>query len=176
MRKQISKGSVNDNFAKSISDLYEMILANFRKNANSYIIEHSGWDQHVQVIENELVTQLKTFITAMREKEMDKLQKITEEDIKDQLENIINGPVYNLEDDFWDHIRVPYINKLSAVKDSCERILFDGFDCDDFECEDFIGGIEDNVYKFTTEYIKRLFKDINQNLIRRFGKIFKKDE
>lgn len=35
--------------------------------------------------------------------------------------------------------------------------------------------MEIKVYKFTTDYIKKLFKDINTNLMRRFNKDFKKD-
>lgn len=36
--------------------------------------------------------------------------------------------------------------------------------------------MEDSIYSFATEYIKRLFKDINTNLLRKFNALFKKDE
>ena len=36
--------------------------------------------------------------------------------------------------------------------------------------------LEDSVHGFTVEYIKRMFRDINTNLLRKFNQMFKKDE
>jgi hypothetical protein len=55
-------------------------------------------------------------------------------------------------------------------------IIIESFDCDFGEIIDFTQQLEDNVYKFATEYIKRLFKNINTNLLRKFNGLFKKDE
>jgi hypothetical protein len=35
--------------------------------------------------------------------------------------------------------------------------------------------LDHNLHSHTTEYIRRLFRDINTNLLRRFNKDFKKD-
>jgi len=29
--------------------------------------------------------------------------------MKDSLENIINGPIYEMNDDFWERIKEPYV-------------------------------------------------------------------
>lgn len=36
--------------------------------------------------------------------------------------------------------------------------------------------LDQNLYQHTTDYIGRLFRDINTNLLRRFNKDFKKDD
>lgn len=36
--------------------------------------------------------------------------------------------------------------------------------------------METSLHNFTVEYIRRLFRDINTNLLRKFNKYFKKDE
>lgn len=41
---------------------------------------------------------------------------------------------------------------------------------------EFTETLENAVYQFATEYIKRLFRDINTNLLRKFNTLFKKDE
>ena len=36
--------------------------------------------------------------------------------------------------------------------------------------------LQGNLCQFTSDYIHRLFRDINTNLLRKFSKLFKKDE
>jgi hypothetical protein len=115
-------------------------------------------------------------ITNARDKEIDKLQVLTQQAAKDNLEQIINGPVYELNPDFWEEIRVPYIKELQELALNCERILEDGFKCSEDEVSDFKATLETAIHNFTTEYVKRLFRDINTNLLRKFNKLFKKDE
>jgi len=124
---------------------------------------------------NELKAQLKHNIMELREKELHKLATITEKAVCDQLENIINDPIYNLDDDFWNKIKNPYIDNLSEQREACEDILQKAFECEYDEMEDFIATMETKVYSFTTDYIKKTFKDINTNLMRRFNKEFKKE-
>lgn len=63
--------------------------------------------------------------------------------------------------------------------------LLDGFKCEFEEIEDFLGVFQSNIYTFTTDYIKKLFRytfknhlyrDINTNLLRKFNLEFKKDK
>lgn len=56
------------------------------------------------------------------------------------------------------------------------QIYIEAFRCNNEEISDFIQTLEANIYEFTTDYIKKLFRDINTNLVRRFNKLFKKDE
>ena len=52
--------------------------------------------------EAELSQQLRSLINNAREKEIDKLQMLTQQAAKDNLEQIINKPIYELQPDFWD--------------------------------------------------------------------------
>ena len=36
--------------------------------------------------------------------------------------------------------------------------------------------LEQTLHQFTVDYVRRLFRDINTNLLRKFNKLFKKDE
>lgn len=51
-----------------------------------------------------------------------------------------------------------------------------GFQCNDAEVNEFTSTLETNLHQFTVEYVRRLFRDINTNLLRKFNKLFKKDE
>lgn len=52
----------------------------------------------------------------------------------------------------------------------------EGFNCSMDDVEDFMDQLEKSIYSFSTDYIKKVFRDINTNLIRRFNQLFKKDE
>lgn len=65
-----------------------------------------------------------------REKEIDKLQLLTQQAAKDNIEQIINEPVYELNLDFWEEIRVKYLQELRDISTNCEYILSSGFKCD----------------------------------------------
>ena len=51
-----------------------------------------------------------------------------------------------------------------------------GFKTTGGEENEFIELFMDDIKKFTQDYIKRLFRDVNTNLIRRFKKEFEQDE
>lgn len=101
---------------------------------------------------------------------------LTQQAAKDRLEQIINKPVYDLDADFWEKMRGPYMLELSDLASNCQQVLMQGFHCNELELNDFIRDLEQTLHQFTAEYIRRLFRDINTNLIRRFCKDFKKDE
>ena len=96
--------------------------------------------------------------------------------MKDNLENIINGPIYELNTDFWEEIRAPYFQEMSDLALNCKKVLNSGFKCSDTEIGDFMKVLQGNLCQFTSDYIHRLFRDINTNLLRKFSKLFKKDE
>ena len=101
---------------------------------------------------------------------------LTQQAVKDNLENIINGPIYELNTDFWEEIRAPYFQEMRDLALNCEKVLNSGFNCSDTEIGDFMKVLQGNLCQFTSDYIHRLFRDINTNLLRKFSKLFKKDE
>jgi hypothetical protein len=92
------------------------------------------------------------------------------------VEEIVNGPIYELDSNFWEEIKKPYVDELLQIKLSCEAVLDSSFKADKFEITDFLQTLESAIYDFTVEYLRKLFFDINPNLIRKFNKMFKKDE
>ena len=52
----------------------------------------------------------------------------------------------------------------------------DGFKLGEDDIEEFVDSLEGNVYNFTIDYIKKVFRDINTNLLRKFCFLFKKEE
>lgn len=68
------------------------------------------------VHDRELEQQLKTLIVNAREKEIDKLQTLTQKAYKDRVEEIVNKPIYELDEDFWQQIKTPYIEELLSIK------------------------------------------------------------
>jgi len=44
------------------------------------------------------------------------------------------------------------------------------------EIDEFVRVLETTLHQFTADYIKRLFRDINTNLLRKFNNDFKKDQ
>jgi hypothetical protein len=101
---------------------------------------------------------------------------LTQKAAKDNLELILNKPIYTLDDDFWEQMRGPYINELQDLAYNCKQILTQGFNLDNQQIGDFVKTLEQEIHKFTTEYIYRQFRDINTNLLRKFNLRFKKDE
>jgi hypothetical protein len=55
-------------------------------------------------------------------------------------------------------------------------VLRQGFHCEDIEILDFMKTLDQILHQFNTDYVRRLFRDINTNLLRKFNKCFKKDE
>jgi len=68
------------------------------------------------------------------------------------------------------------LKELTDLAFNCEQVLKNGFKCDEFEINDFMKTLDHTLHLFTTEYVRRLFRDINTNLLRKFNKYFKKDE
>lgn len=140
------------------------------------IIENSGWGDQVAQHQNELKAQLTTILNNQREKEIEKLYTLTTKATFDTVEEIINDPVYNLNDNFWDDIKEPYCKEISLVLENCKEILKQGFNSSPEEDKDFLERFQAEVRDFSSEYIKKLFKDININLLRKFNKHFKSDD
>jgi hypothetical protein len=52
----------------------------------------------------------------------------------------------------------------------------DGFHCSADEEQAIVAHLDAQVYTNSVDYVKRLFRDINVNLLRKFTRLFKKDE
>jgi len=119
---------------------------------------------------------LRALINNAREKEIDKFLSLNQAAAKDRIESIINGPIYELNPEFWEEIRKPYMEEFKELSVSCEAVLQMGFHCSDLEVVEFLKSLESTLHQFTVDYIRKLFRDINTNLLRKFNKLFKKDE
>ena len=81
-----------------------------------------------------------------------------------------------MDPDFWEKMRLPFTKELAELAQNSEDVLRKGFKCNEFEIGEFMKTLEKTLNTFTTEYILRLFRDINTNLLRKFNLLFKKDE
>jgi hypothetical protein len=54
-----------------------------------------------------------------RDIEINKLQILTQQAAKDNLEEIINKPIYDINEDFWKQINEPFIHELNTLSGNC---------------------------------------------------------
>jgi hypothetical protein len=92
------------------------------------------------------------------------------------MEELINGPISELKDDFWVQINEPLKSELTLIIQNCRGILLSGFQAKEEEVSDFVDDFLKQIRRFTTDFIRKLFKDINSNLARRFKDEFQNDE
>jgi len=175
LRHKHSKDQVNENFHSQAELAFSTSLNTFKKQAAALVVEGSGWGEHVSAHEKDLAFQLRALINNAREKELDKLQSLTLQQAKDRIEQIVNAPIYELNPGFWEEIKTPYMTELKDLASSCDQILKQGFQCNEPEVNQFMQSLEATLHQFTVEYVRRLFRDINTNLLRKFSKGFKKD-
>jgi len=103
------------------------------------------------------------------------MQTLTTKATYETIEEIVNPPIFELKNQFWEEIRNPYVQEMSMVLQNCQQILQTGFNSDPMEEVEFMEVFENDVRKYTADYIKKLFRDINVNLLRRFNKEFKEE-
>lgn len=82
------------------------------------IVDGTSWGQQVIADEAELASQIQSLVNNAREKEIDKLQMLTQLAAKDSLEQIINKPIYDLDSDFWEQMRVPFVREMTEISTS----------------------------------------------------------
>ena len=156
--------------------MFEDKISQFKKKCAELIIENSGWGDQVSQHQSELETILLNLVKNARDKEIQKLSTLTQKATFDTIEEIVSYPIYSLKDNFWDEIRNPYTEEVKSVLLNCQKILQQGFKASEYEEQEFMEELEREIRKFTGEFIKKLFKDINTNLLRRFNNEFKNDE
>ena len=71
---------------------------------------------------------LQKIIGVARDKEITKLNDLTKKAFYETAEEIINDPIYELNDNFWVKISDPIQEELCLVIDNCIQILQKGFD------------------------------------------------
>ena len=71
---------------------------------------------------------------------------------------------------------MPYVRELTEMATNSAMLLKTGFGCSESEIVEFMTTLDQSLFQHTNDYIQRLFRDINTNLLRRFNKDFKKDE
>ena len=57
----------------------------------------------------------------------------------------------------------------------CEKLLIKSFDAQEDEIMDFFDDLEHKIFTYTSNILKKIFRDINKNLLRKFNKLFKHD-
>lgn len=176
IRKLTKKGQINEDFVEHSQDLFTQTINMFTKQSAKLIIDGSGWGNNVQSHQNEIQSQLKVVVQRYQEKEIEKLQDITSKATHEAVEEILSGPIYELKDDFWDVIKVNYTQEISSVLLSCDEILKKGFISNAEEKENFMERLETDIKVYAQEQIKKQFRDINTNLLRKFNNQFKNNE
>eukprot|EP00347_Sterkiella_histriomuscorum_P023862 403333128 len=176
LRKLSVREQVNENFYETSQKLFHDCTNLFKMQSADLVVDGSGWGELAMINQNDIDQQLRALIQNARDKEIDKLQVLTMTAAKNNIEEIINAPIYELDTDFWEQIRKPFLSELRDLASNCEMILDSGFKCDADEINDFLKTLEQSIHTQTVEIVKRLFRDINTNLLRKFNKMFKKDE
>jgi len=67
----------------------------------------------------ELQAQLKSIINNVRQRELEKMQTLTTKATYDTIEEIVNPPIFDLKNTFWEEIRTPYVQEISIVLQNC---------------------------------------------------------
>lgn len=156
--------------------LFMETMEDFQVQSQSFVLDGTEWDT---IIDNEYKTLSQAFrqtITDMREKEVEKLFKLTKDNIVDQISGVINDPIFNLEDNMWDCVTKGYVKYLKRNQENYKIILDEGFKCDEEEYDTQIEKLELAVYENSVVEIRRLSRDLNSHLNRKFGELFKKDK
>jgi hypothetical protein len=167
---------VNDKFSAQALDILDKQVKTFKEVTESIILPNSGWEDRLSQQYDDLLHNLRQIRDLARDQEIDKLKTLTSKATCETIEEIINDPIYSLNDDFWKEINRPLTKELVLVAENCRQILKDGLRAEEGEVAEFIQDFQDEVKKFTNDYIKKLFKDINTNLLRKFNAQFKHDE
>ena len=143
------KDAVNDMFVSQTSKLCHEMLLKFKKQAGAMVIPESGWNDLVNQHKQELDGQLHSIIKNQREREMDKMHRITTKATYETIEEIVSPPIYELRMEFWNEIRDPYINEILEVLANCKSILRNGFEVDQLEEADFTDKFEGEIKEYT---------------------------
>lgn len=65
---------------------------------------------------------------------------------------------------------------MTAVKSNCTDILTKGFELDQESIDEFVVKLLDDLYDYTGDFMRKLCRDLNTNLLRKFKNIFTKDD
>ena len=88
----------------------------------------------------------------------------------------MNQPIYDVKENFWDQINKEFAKEVNAVMTNCLMILSQGFHANFEEISEFKTQFTNEIRDFTKQYISKMFRDINTNVLRRFKTEFEKDE
>ena len=81
-----------------------------------------------------------------------------------------------MKENFWDQINKEFAKEVNAVMTNCLMILSQGFHANCEEISEFKTQFTNEIRDFTKQYISKMFRDINTNVLRRFKTEFEKDE
>jgi hypothetical protein len=64
------------------------------------------------------------------------------------------------------------VEELTKVMKEIEKTLKSSFDSEEEEMMDYFDELQDKIFHFTQDFLKKSFRDINTNLMRRFNIMF----
>lgn len=176
MKSAFKKDVANDDFHAVTEQYKEKAAAGFAAESRKLCLAGQDWEEHETKYAKALAHQMQEAIDVARDLEIQKLSQLTVQATKETMEELINGPIYTLKDDFWAEVNEPVKAELSLVIQNCRGILQSGFQARADEVADFVDDFLKQMRRFTTDYVRKLFKDINTNLSRRHKEEFQTDE
>ena len=71
---------------------------------------------------------------------------LTQQAAKDNLEQILNKPIYDLNNDFWELMRVPYVRELTEMATNSAQLLQNGFASQEKEIAEFMSTLDQSLF------------------------------
>lgn len=176
MKGALKKDIASDNFFDLTEGFKKKAISDFAAEISKVRVEGQGWEDSEKKYLKDFEVQICQAIDVARDQEIDKLQKLTFDATKETMEELINDPIYKLNDDFWAEINQPVQQELIAIIQQLREVLEVGFKAKPAEVQDFIDEFLGKMRSFSRDFVRRIFKDINTNLARRFKEEFQKDE
>lgn len=138
MKSAFKKDVANDEFHAVTAEYKLKAQEGFAKESQQLRLAGQGWEDHEATYANALERQMQEAIDTARDAEIQKLSQLTVQATKETMEELINGPVYNLQDDFWTEINEPVKQELALVIQNCRGILQTGFHARPEEVTEFV--------------------------------------
>mmetsp|Transcript_14378 Transcript_14378/g.24485 ORF Transcript_14378/g.24485 Transcript_14378/m.24485 type:complete len:402 (+) Transcript_14378:377-1582(+) len=128
MGSLVKKDSINDKFSSESMSLLNRTLNCFKDFVKSVIVEDTNWEEMCQHHVFELQDSLERLRDQFKKEEIKKLRELTLNNIKETIDEIVNDPVCNLNDNFWAEVNKPLLKELKLVTEACSDILREGMD------------------------------------------------
>ena len=172
LKKMSKPGVINDTFHKKTSAAFASCLQEYERRSQEIQVDGPGWLHQIATTEKQLSDTLTNLLKQSRHIEIDKMKHLTVKETKLTIEGILDGPITRIQNTFWQQIRGPYQQEMSALMQACQQILQKGFNSSQIEILEFMESFETEIKNHTVSHLKAHFSNINQNLQNRFRQEF----